>query len=177
MESKSRKSRGSYVRRYSSRNMDDAIKVVKTGSSMYKASKQFNIPYQTLRDKINNRYPGSKAGIRTILKQPKEEHVNDNVDHNLNQNMNVNADIAHQFIVIGNALNSLEELNIDKHEMLDFSIKVCRQQLDIMEKLNITPQKEAIEDTLKIPSQDQEEDFKSDHYSNVTQIKLEPVSF
>ncbi|CAO1334606.1 unnamed protein product [Diamesa hyperborea] len=75
MESKLTKTRGSYANNCSPTNIADAIRHVRTGCSIYKASKLFKIPYQTLWDSFRNKHPGKKAGNIIILFKEEEEQL------------------------------------------------------------------------------------------------------
>ena len=76
--------------------------------------------------------------------QQTKTQKNVNEDENEDMNENQNEDVIE-------GVN--EDVIVDKQEMLNFNIKFFKLQLNVMEKLNVTPKKKTIEDILKIPSQ------------------------
>ena len=73
-----------YIRKsttkYSQETLEKCLSCVRKGKmSMKKASRHFNVPYGTIRNKINNFHPKT-SGEQTVLQDNLEEHILNSLD-------------------------------------------------------------------------------------------------
>ncbi|XP_053615028.2 uncharacterized protein LOC128677887 [Plodia interpunctella] len=64
-------------KKYTKEDVQNAIMAINNGSSVYKVSRQYNIPETTLRDKRDKKYCGDVAGRKTILSKSEETKIVD----------------------------------------------------------------------------------------------------
>lgn len=64
-------------RKYTEGDLQNAIRAINNGSSVYKASRVYNIPETTLRDKRDKKYFGDRPGRKTILTKSEETKIVD----------------------------------------------------------------------------------------------------
>lgn len=64
-------------KKYNDNDMQSALNKIKTGLSIHKASKEFNIPRGTLQNRIHNRTKKSRKGPVTVLTPDEEKQIVD----------------------------------------------------------------------------------------------------
>ena len=64
-------------KKYTVEDLESAFIAINNGSSVYKASREYNIPETTLRDKRDQKYSGHIAGRKTVLSKSEETKIVD----------------------------------------------------------------------------------------------------